>query len=415
MEEAEKLSCQLPDVGVLNLGSGQGQHENTNQSETKIALRVDEEGNEDSAPATEELSTSKYSHPVYRELSILNGKINKLNVAQLKSHLRERNLDTSGKKLVLQKRLKSHVCQQKLKESGKEDETASHRNLYYDYYLVIDFEATCDEHQNPTTYRHEIIEFPAQLVSTKKGQIINHFHSYVRPLINPRLTNFCTNLTGITQDKVNFAPTFPEVLKQFEAWLEDRGLTSSETKMTVLTDGPWDMGRFLYQQCSISGVPYPSWGKQWINIRKSFCNFHKTKKMCLKDMLNHLGMRFQGQPHSGLDDSKNIARVAIRLLKDGANLRINEKINIRKDGSYNPRERVVNNITRHNFEGIKRKKRLVANNTNSNSSPDESNLENVSDSDCDDSKNEESEPLWPDTQDVKEFPDLVNANVMKEI
>ncbi|MPC19030.1 3'-5' exoribonuclease 1 [Portunus trituberculatus] len=386
MEEARKTSCQLSEVDVLNLGSGEAQHENTNQSETKLASTVDEEGNEDSAPDAEELSTSKYSHPVYRELSILNGKINKLNVAQLKSHLRELNLETSGKKSVLQKRLKSHIGQQKLKESGKEDETASHRNLYYDYYLVIDFEATCDEHQNPATYRHEIIEFPAQLVSTKRGQIINHFHSFVRPVINPRLTEFCTNLTGITQDKVNFAPTFPEVLKQFEAWLEERGLTSSETRMTVLTDGSWDMGRFLYQQCS----------------------------MCLRDMLNHLGMKFQGQPHSGLDDSKNIARVAIRLLKDGANLRVNERINIRKDGIYNPRERVVNNINRHNFEGIKKKHRLVGNDKNDNSSPDQSNLGNVSDSEYDDSKHEESEPLWPDIGNVKEFPDLVKTNVMKE-
>lgn len=415
MEESENPFCQLPDPGVHDLGSEEEQHENTDQSETKLSSKDDEKENEDSTPDAEELSASKYSHPVYRELSILNGKINKLNVPQLRSRLREHNLEISGKKHVLQKRLKSYIRQQKLKESGKEDETAYHRNLYYDYYLVIDFEATCDENQNPATYRHEIIEFPAQLVSTKKGQIINHFHSYVKPLVNPRLTDFCTSLTGITQDQVNFAPTFPEVLKQFDEWLKDLGLTSSETKMTVLTDGPWDMGRFLYQQCSISGVPYPNWGKQWINIRKSFCNFHKTNKMCLKDMLSHLGMKFQGQPHSGLDDSKNIARVAIRLLKDGANLRVNERINIRKDRAYNPRDRVVNNISRHNFNGSKKKKQLVGNDKNCYSSPDQSNLGNVSDSDCDDSKNEESEPLWPDTGNVKEFPDLVNADMMKKI
>lgn len=35
----------------------------------------------------EEEHSSQYSHPVYKELSILNGRINKLNVAQLKSKL----------------------------------------------------------------------------------------------------------------------------------------------------------------------------------------------------------------------------------------------------------------------------------------------------------------------------------------
>ena len=46
MEEAEKSSCQLPDGGVVNLGSDEGQHENTNQSETELASGHDGEGNE---------------------------------------------------------------------------------------------------------------------------------------------------------------------------------------------------------------------------------------------------------------------------------------------------------------------------------------------------------------------------------
>ena len=38
------------------------------------------------------------------------------------------------------------------------------------------------------------------------------------------------------------------------------------------------------------------------------------------------GMEFEGQPHSGLDDAKNIARIVVRLLKDRAVIRVNEKI-----------------------------------------------------------------------------------------
>merc|ERR1719211_802458 len=43
-------------------------------------------------------------------------------------------------------------------------------------------------------------------------------------------------------------------------------------------------------------------------------------------MLSRLGMEFEGQPHSGLDDAKNIARIVVRLLKDKAVIRVNEKI-----------------------------------------------------------------------------------------
>ena len=43
-------------------------------------------------------------------------------------------------------------------------------------------------------------------------------------------------------------------------------------------------------------------------------------------MLEKLGMDYDGRPHSGLDDSKNIARIAVRMLQDGCELRVNEKM-----------------------------------------------------------------------------------------
>ena len=61
------------------------------------------------------------------------------------------------------------------------------------------------QEKNPSDYPHEIIEFPAVLVSTESQQIVDHFHSFVRPVINPKLSDFCKNLTGIEQ-KVNNTP-----------------------------------------------------------------------------------------------------------------------------------------------------------------------------------------------------------------
>ncbi|KAF0714073.1 3'-5' exoribonuclease 1-like [Aphis craccivora] len=43
-------------------------------------------------------------------------------------------------------------------------------------------------------------------------------------------------------------------------------------------------------------------------------------------MLTFLDMQFEGNPHSGLDDSFNIARICIRLLEDGAFIDQNERI-----------------------------------------------------------------------------------------
>lgn len=47
----------------------------------------------------------------------------------------------------------------------------------------------------------------------------------------------------------------------------------------------------------------------------------QTKLIC---MLENLGMEYDGRPHCGLDDSRNIARIAIHMLKDGCQLRVNE-------------------------------------------------------------------------------------------
>lgn len=43
-------------------------------------------------------------------------------------------------------------------------------------------------------------------------------------------------------------------------------------------------------------------------------------------MLEKLGLEYEGRPHCGLDDSRNIARIALRMLKDGCQLRVNERI-----------------------------------------------------------------------------------------
>lgn len=43
-------------------------------------------------------------------------------------------------------------------------------------------------------------------------------------------------------------------------------------------------------------------------------------------MLTFLDMEFEGNPHSGLDDSFNISRICLRLLEDGAFVDQNERI-----------------------------------------------------------------------------------------
>ncbi|XP_029969737.1 3'-5' exoribonuclease 1 [Salarias fasciatus] len=268
-------------------------------------------------------SGGDFSHPVYKEIALANGHINRMSKDELRVKLAELKLDTRGVKDVMKKRLKSHYKKQKLMQTAAE---GGHTDKYYDYICVVDFEATCEE-DNPSDFLHEIIEFPMVLINTHTLEIVDSFQEYVRPEVNPQLSDFCVKLTGITQKMVNEADPFPAVLQRVVAWLQEREL-GTKYKYAILTDGAWDMSKFLNIQCRISRIRYPQFAKKWINIRKSYGNFYKVPRTQTKlsTMLEKLGLQYEGRPHSGLDDSRNIARIALRMLQDGCQLRVNERM-----------------------------------------------------------------------------------------
>ncbi|KAF7696969.1 3'-5' exoribonuclease 1 [Silurus meridionalis] len=299
----------LLQAAVQECGTEQDHNSNSNQEQKKD-------------PCAETTAHADFSDPIYKEISLANGAINRMNREELRAKCAELKLDTRGVKDVLKKRLKSYYKKQKLKQSA----SLGADDSYYDYICVVDFEATCEE-SNPRNFVHEIIEFPMVLIDTHTLEIVDSFQEYVKPKLNPQLSDFCVELTGITQKMVDEADPFPSVFRRVVAWLQEKEL-GTKYKYTLLTDGSWDMSKFLYTQCRQSRMRYPPFARNWINIRKSYGNYYKvartqTKLNC---MLENLGMKYEGRPHCGLDDSRNIARVAIRMLKDGCRLRVNERL-----------------------------------------------------------------------------------------
>ncbi|XP_011901413.1 PREDICTED: 3'-5' exoribonuclease 1 isoform X2 [Cercocebus atys] len=234
-------------------------------------------------------SVSDFSDPVYKEIAITNGCINRMSKEELRAKLSEFKLETRGVKDVLKKRLKNYYKKQKLmlKESNCADS-------YYDYICIIDFEATCEE-GNPPEFVHEIIEFPVVLLNTHTLEIEDTFQQYVRPEINTQLSDFCISLTGITQDQVDRADTFPQVLKKVIDWMKLKEL-GTKYKYSILTDGSWDMSKFLNIQCQLSRLKYPPFAKKWINIRKSYGNFYKWPQLSCSGVSGEGSMN--GDSHS---------------------------------------------------------------------------------------------------------------------
>ena len=70
-----------------------------------------------------------------------------------------------------------------------------------DYICVLDFEATCHEDKK-VKFTQEIIEFPVVVIDVKEKKVHSVFQTYVKPDAK-KLSPFCTQLTGITQDQVD--------------------------------------------------------------------------------------------------------------------------------------------------------------------------------------------------------------------
>lgn len=171
------------------------------------------------------------------------------------------------------------------------------------------------------------------------------FHSFVRPTERPKLTDFCTELTGITQTTVDSAPILPTVLIQLYAFLKQHKLTfasttskasaapalsSSSSSFTCcwVSDGQADFHHFLYAEMLRKRLPVPpALFSHYCDIRLTFMEyFPHCSRAYLSRMLREVGLKFAGRPHSGLDDARNIARLLIEVAGRGGVVKCNSQL-----------------------------------------------------------------------------------------
>ncbi|XP_014775121.1 ERI1 exoribonuclease 3 isoform X2 [Octopus bimaculoides] len=189
------------------------------------------------------------------------------------------------------------------------------RSVTFDYFLILDFEATCDNTRK--MHPQEIIEFPVLKLNSKTLETEAKFHRYIKPQVNPILTPFCTELTGIIQDMVSNEASLSEVLKDFDQWMIDNHLLQSDNSFVFVTCGDWDLKMMLPDQCNHFNLERKSYFSNWINIKKIFA--HSTSKWPrgLLSMLEHYRLPHIGHHHSGIDDCLNIANIFRKLMNNG--------------------------------------------------------------------------------------------------
>ncbi|KAK8849620.1 hypothetical protein IAR55_004955 [Kwoniella newhampshirensis] len=325
----------------------------------------------------------------------------KQTVDQLRDGLAQLGLETKGKKETLWRRLLNAAHRAALRNPRSDDDdddeeeveeeggvTGPIKNIIkqpYRSFLCFDVEATCRPGKE-FDYPNEIIEFPVVLLrwsepdqdGKKRLEKIDSFRSYVRPTWRPNLTDFCTSLTGITQNTVDSSPTFPQMLKKLEKWLDKWDLRSDKGYLKDalwVTDGPWDLRDFVPKQLHITPPsPFPNYFHgPYLNVkqavqtvlseiyrRQAYASQHPTNppnKLALSaisterskslprdkerkireagphyyfnipGMCHALGLGdFEGRQHSGLDDATNIARILIALSEKDVVIESNGRI-----------------------------------------------------------------------------------------
>ncbi len=176
-------------------------------------------------------------------------------------------------------------------------------------YIVYDLEATCWK-KKPKDFVNEIIEIGAVKINEQR-KIIDTFEAFVRPVVHPILSDFCTELTSIEQSQVADAEGFKEVISNFKNWIIDNG----QNNYWLCSWGFYDRKQ-LEKDCLLHQLP-DAWVGQHISIKHQYQRVKGQKRpIGCKSAIKQEGLTFEGTHHRGIDDAKNIAKIFLKYFDD---------------------------------------------------------------------------------------------------
>jgi inhibitor of KinA sporulation pathway (predicted exonuclease) len=151
-----------------------------------------------------------------------------------------------------------------------------------------------------------VLRHEALLCAVEKV-VVDEYATFVRPVAFPRLSSFCTKLTSITQAQVDAADTFPRAFARFLTWMG--------ADARLVTWGAFDIGQ-LRLDCDRHDMVFPErLAVTHLDLKSAFGRWKGRKRVAMAEALDLLGLPFEGHPHRGIDDARNLARLAQRVLR----------------------------------------------------------------------------------------------------
>lgn len=172
-------------------------------------------------------------------------------------------------------------------------------------FIIVDLEATCEKDNRD--FINEIIEIGAvKIIGDKEPTVVETFCSFVKPTLNPILTDFCKKLTTIKQEEVDNAEPFPRVLKKFQEWI---GI--EEGNYLICSWGFYDKKQFI-QDCKLHNLNKKWIEKKHISLKHQHGEILGVRPMGMPKALKKAGIPLEGTHHRGIDDAKNISKIFLK-------------------------------------------------------------------------------------------------------
>lgn len=170
-------------------------------------------------------------------------------------------------------------------------------------YIIFDLEATCHRKEVPNGFDNEIIEIGAVKINSK-GEVIDEFGEFSKPLNFPNLSDFCKELTTISQEDVDTAEDLKIVLIKFLEWSKDS---------VWISWGHYDKTQMLKDMKS-NNIEYQI--PQHYSLKHLFTRWKSVRRhVGMSKALKMENIELDGTHHRGIDDAKNIAKIFIKNLE----------------------------------------------------------------------------------------------------
>jgi len=148
----------------------------------------------------------------------------------------------------------------------------------------------------------EIIQIAAVKVDLSQAgaKVVSSFNTLVNPSINPTLSDYIIELTGIEQHVLD------EMGVDYPAALQQMYLFSQQGTLPCYSWG--NDKNVLIDNCLLNAIDMPQFSTGFYNLNTTIRNANiDGAHLCSGELASHLGLDLQGHVHNALYDVRSIA------------------------------------------------------------------------------------------------------------